>query len=37
MESTTKSPGRGFSLALALTALVTPLAVHLFFPVIPAV
>jgi DHA1 family bicyclomycin/chloramphenicol resistance-like MFS transporter len=37
MEPTTKSPGRGFSLALALTALVTPLAVHLFFPVIPAV
>jgi len=30
-------PGRTFVFALALTALVTPLAVHLFFPVIPAV
>lgn len=33
----TQRPGRTFVFALALTALVTPLAVHLFFPVIPAV
>jgi DHA1 family bicyclomycin/chloramphenicol resistance-like MFS transporter len=31
------TPGRAFALALGLTGLVTPLAVHLFFPVIPAV
>ena len=36
MESVTDT-GRGFALALGLTALITPLAVHLFFPVIPAV
>src|ERR1700755_1203910 len=29
--------GKMFALALGLSALVTPLAVHLFFPVIPAV
>jgi MFS transporter, DHA1 family, multidrug resistance protein len=32
-----QSPGRGFALSLALTAFITPLAVHVFFPVIPAV
>ncbi len=32
-----RNPGRAFTIALALTALITPLAVHLFFPVIPAV
>src|SRR5262245_59275930 len=37
MESTPRTPGRIFALALGLTALITPLAVHLFFPVIPAV
>ncbi len=37
MEMTSRIPGRGFALALGLTALITPLAVHLFFPVIPAV
>jgi DHA1 family bicyclomycin/chloramphenicol resistance-like MFS transporter len=37
MEHTQRSPGRSFVISLALTALVTPLAVHLFFPVIPAV
>src|SRR5262245_17797134 len=31
-----RTPGRTFALALGLTGLVTPLAVHLFFPVIPA-
>jgi DHA1 family bicyclomycin/chloramphenicol resistance-like MFS transporter len=31
------SPGRSFALALALTALITPLAVHFFLPAIPAV
>ena len=30
-------PSRTFVIALGLVALVTPLAVHLFFPVIPAV
>jgi DHA1 family bicyclomycin/chloramphenicol resistance-like MFS transporter len=30
-------PGRTFALALGFTALITPLAVHLFMPVIPAV
>lgn len=37
MESTRRNPGRTFTVALALIALITPLAVHLFFPVIPAV
>ena len=37
MQSTTPTPGRTFALALGLTALITPLAVHLYFPVIPAV
>ena len=32
-----RSPGRIFALSLALVALITPLAVHLFFPVIPEV
>jgi MFS transporter, DHA1 family, multidrug resistance protein len=36
MDATPSPPGRLFALALGLTALVTPLAVHLFFPVIPA-
>jgi DHA1 family bicyclomycin/chloramphenicol resistance-like MFS transporter len=36
MEDTKKPPGPAFALALGLTALITPLAVHLFFPVIPA-
>src|ERR1044072_1798696 len=31
------TPGRVFALTLGLTALITPLAVHLFFPVIPAI
>jgi DHA1 family bicyclomycin/chloramphenicol resistance-like MFS transporter len=30
-------PGRSFALALGLVALISPLAVHLFLPVIPAV
>jgi DHA1 family bicyclomycin/chloramphenicol resistance-like MFS transporter len=30
-------PGRAFALALGLVAFIAPLAVHLFFPVIPAV
>jgi DHA1 family bicyclomycin/chloramphenicol resistance-like MFS transporter len=37
MTVTPRRPGRVFALALGLTALITPLAVHLFFPVIPAV
>ena len=37
MESTRQTPGRAFTIALGLTAFITPLAVHLFFPVIPAV
>ena len=37
MESPRRNPGRAFTIALGLTALITPLAVHLFFPVIPAV
>ncbi len=37
MESSKPQPGRVFALALGLTALITPLAVHLFFPVIPVV
>src|SRR5258705_10970874 len=36
-EATSRKPGRAFTLALGLTALITPLSVHLFFPVIPAV
>jgi DHA1 family bicyclomycin/chloramphenicol resistance-like MFS transporter len=32
-----RMPSRGFALSLALVALITPLAVHLFFPVIPVV
>ena len=32
-----RNPGRAFVIALGLIALITPLAVHLFFPVIPAV
>src|SRR6186997_114836 len=32
-----RTPGRVFALTLGLTALITPLAVHLFFPVIPAI
>jgi DHA1 family bicyclomycin/chloramphenicol resistance-like MFS transporter len=31
------APGKIFALTLGLTALITPLAVHLFFPVIPAI
>src|SRR6187549_3922351 len=37
MESPRRNPGRAFTIALGLTAFITPLAVHLFFPVIPAV
>ena len=37
MEVTQRNPGRAFTISLGLTALITPLAVHLFFPVIPAV
>ncbi|MCX7310491.1 MAG: multidrug effflux MFS transporter [Hyphomicrobiales bacterium] len=37
MESARKAPTRAFTVSLALTAFITPLAVHLFFPVIPAV
>jgi DHA1 family bicyclomycin/chloramphenicol resistance-like MFS transporter len=37
MPAAPAAPGRAFALALALTALITPLAVHLFLPVIPAV
>ncbi len=37
MESAPRTPGKVFALALGLVALITPLAVHLFFPVIPAV
>ncbi len=37
MESTTRTPGRTFAIGLGLTALVTPLAVHLYFPMIPVV
>ena len=36
-DTQSRAPSRAFSTALALTALITPLAVHLFFPVIPAV
>jgi DHA1 family bicyclomycin/chloramphenicol resistance-like MFS transporter len=37
MESTRQTPGRAFTISLGMIALITPLAVHLFFPVIPAV
>lgn len=37
MHAPQRAPGRGFAISLAMTALITPLAVHLFFPVIPAV
>jgi len=37
MESSRRAPGRAFTISLGLIALITPLAVHLFFPVIPAV
>jgi DHA1 family bicyclomycin/chloramphenicol resistance-like MFS transporter len=37
MQPTPRTPSRLFSLALALTALISPLAVHIFLPVIPAV
>jgi len=37
MQVPPPTPGRSFSLALAFTALITPLAVHIFLPVIPAV
>ena len=36
-KSRQQVPGRAFALALGLVAFITPLAVHLFFPVIPAV
>src|SRR5215471_8824302 len=32
-----RTPGPSFALALGMVALIGPLAVHLFFPVIPAV
>jgi len=37
MEAIRQTPGRAFTISLGLIALITPLAVHLFFPVIPAV
>jgi len=37
MQSTRQTPSRAFTISLGLIALITPLAVHLFFPVIPAV
>ena len=37
MDASRRIPGRVFALALGLTALITPLAVHLFFPVIPVI
>ncbi len=36
MVSRREAPGRAFALALGLVALISPLAVHLFLPVIPA-
>jgi MFS transporter, DHA1 family, multidrug resistance protein len=36
-QPTYRPPGKPFVVVLGLTALITPLAVHLFFPVIPAV
>jgi DHA1 family bicyclomycin/chloramphenicol resistance-like MFS transporter len=37
MQSMRQTPSRAFTISLGLIALITPLAVHLFFPVIPAV
>jgi DHA1 family bicyclomycin/chloramphenicol resistance-like MFS transporter len=37
MTQPKRAPGRVFALSLASVALITPLAVHLFFPVIPEV
>src|SRR5262245_55709239 len=37
MEALPRTPSRLFALALGLTALIAPLAVHIFLPVIPAV
>jgi MFS transporter, DHA1 family, multidrug resistance protein len=37
MEATPRTPGRSFSIALACTALITPLTVHIFLPMIPVV
>jgi DHA1 family bicyclomycin/chloramphenicol resistance-like MFS transporter len=37
MNVTPPNPGRAFALSLGLISLITPLAVHLFMPVIPAV
>jgi DHA1 family bicyclomycin/chloramphenicol resistance-like MFS transporter len=37
MQSIRQTPSRAFTISLGLIALITPLAVHLFFPVIPAV
>ena len=37
LGSAPRKPGPAFAFALALTALVAPLAIHLFLPVIPAV
>jgi MFS transporter, DHA1 family, multidrug resistance protein len=37
MQTPPPLPGRAFSFALALTALITPLAVHIFLPMIPVV
>src|ERR1700754_3720767 len=36
-QPTYRPPGKPFVIVLGLTAFMTPLAVHLFFPVIPAV
>jgi MFS transporter, DHA1 family, multidrug resistance protein len=36
-QNPSRNPGRAFALSLGLVALITPLAVHLFFPVIPEV
>ncbi len=37
MEAPHRLPSRSFTISLAVIALITPLAVHLFFPVIPEV
>jgi MFS transporter, DHA1 family, multidrug resistance protein len=37
LRNPSRNPGRVFALSLGLVALITPLAVHLFFPVIPEV
>ena len=37
MHAVKPAPGKVFAISLGLIALITPLAVHLFFPVIPAV